>query len=282
MSSNEIVYTPDSQLRHPVKLLRGMARDLHAARELAWRLFVRDTAAQYRKTMLGYFWAVFPPLVTSLVFILLNSSNVVKVEKTDIPYPAYVVMGTVFFGLFVDAINAPIKLVNASKVMLARINFPREALLLSSVGQVLFSFAIKLLLLIVTLAYYNVAISYAAVLAIIPLGGILLLGTMVGILLVPPSLLYEDIFYGLSVVTTGLMFISPVAYPPPREGILATIMNLNPITSLLMSARDLVLVGFGPYTSVSLLVILGTLVLLFVGWLLFRIGLPILIERVGA
>ena len=103
----EIIYTPESQLRHPGKLLRSMIRDLFASRELAWRLLVRDVSAQYRQTALGYFWAVFPPLVISLVFIIVNSSNVMKIEGTGIPYPAFVIMGTVFFSLFMDALNAP-------------------------------------------------------------------------------------------------------------------------------------------------------------------------------
>ena len=36
------VYTPESELRSPGRLLRAMFRDLLASRELAWRLLVRD------------------------------------------------------------------------------------------------------------------------------------------------------------------------------------------------------------------------------------------------
>jgi len=71
----EVVYTREAQLRSPGKLLGNMGCDLIASRGLAWRLFVRDICAHYWPTALGYFWAVFPPLVTNLIFILLNSSN---------------------------------------------------------------------------------------------------------------------------------------------------------------------------------------------------------------
>jgi lipopolysaccharide transport system permease protein len=47
----EAVYTPDSQLRKPGKLLKSMWHDLLASHELAWRLMVRDTSAQYRQSM---------------------------------------------------------------------------------------------------------------------------------------------------------------------------------------------------------------------------------------
>ena len=42
--SEDRTYTPDSELRHPLRLLRSMGSDMVAGRELAWRLFVRDTA----------------------------------------------------------------------------------------------------------------------------------------------------------------------------------------------------------------------------------------------
>lgn len=278
----EVVYTPESQLRHPGRLLRGMMRDLMASRELAWRLFIRDISAQYRQTALGYFWALLPPLVTSLVFILLNYSNVMRIEGTGIPYPAYVIMGTVFFSLFMDALNAPLKLVSASKGMLAKINFPREALLLSATGQVLFSFAIKMALLFVVLVIFRVPVKPTVILAPIPLAGLLLLGTLLGILLVPVGLLYQDITHGLTVASTGIMFLTPVVYPPPKNGLLATMIGYNPLTPLLMSARDFTLEGLGSYTAGMVSVVLVTLVLSFVAWVLFRLALPILIERLGA
>ena len=45
----ETVYTPDSELLSFGRLLRNMGTDLLAARELAWRLLVRNLSAQYRQ-----------------------------------------------------------------------------------------------------------------------------------------------------------------------------------------------------------------------------------------
>ena len=278
----QAVYTSEAQLRRPVNLLRSMVSDLITSRELAWRLLVRDISAQYRQTALGYFWAIFPPVVTSLVFILLNSSKLLTMEETGIPYPAYVMMGTVFFGLFVDALNAPLRLVNASKAMLVKINFPREALLLAAMGQVIFSFGIKLVLLAATLVIFQVPVQSTILLVPIPLIGLLLAGMMLGVFLVPLGMLFQDITYGLTVATTGLMFLTPVAFPPPTEGWLATIIAYNPLTPLLMSAREFVVMGPSTYTVSMLVIMLVTLVLLFVGWVLFRLALPIFIERLGA
>jgi lipopolysaccharide transport system permease protein len=275
-------HSPESKIRHPLALMKEMFRDLGASRELAWRLVIRDISAQYRQTALGYFWAVFPPLVTSLVLILLRSSAVMDVNGIDIPYPAYVMMGTVFFQLFVDALNAPLKIITESKAIFTKINLPGESFILSGMGQVLFSFGIKIILLIVVFIYFKVHVCWTAVLLPIPLLGLLLLGTMLGILLIPAGLLYKDIQSALLIVTQGLVFLTPVAYPPSVGGTLGKILNLNPVTPLLMGAKDLVTNGI-PGNLIPFFIVFGfTVLFLFIGWIIYRLSLPIIIERIGA
>ncbi|MCK4944376.1 MAG: ABC transporter permease, partial [Candidatus Aminicenantes bacterium] len=66
---SEVVYTPASQLAHPMRLVKTMWSDLMASRGLAWRLLIRDISAQYRQTILGYLWAFIPPIFTTLIFV---------------------------------------------------------------------------------------------------------------------------------------------------------------------------------------------------------------------
>ena len=101
------VYTPESPLRHPGRMLAAMFRDLLACRELAWRLFVRDVNAQYRQTFLGYIWAFLPPMVASATFIFLNSQGIVKIATPGVPYAAFAMMGTLLWQVFVDSVQNP-------------------------------------------------------------------------------------------------------------------------------------------------------------------------------
>lgn len=277
-------YTPESRIRHPISLIKEMWHDLKASRELAWRLLIRDISAQYRQTALGYFWAIFPPLVSSMVFILLRSSTMINPQKSgiNIPYPAYVMMGTTFFYLFVDALNAPLKVITESKAILTKINLPREALILCGMGDALFSFTIKCIMLIGIMIYYSVPISWTVVFLPVPLIGLLLMGTMIGVLLIPLGLLYKDVQSALLIATSGLIFLTPVAYPPNTIGTLGIIMRSNPITPLLMGAKDLVINGI-PGDLAAFVIVFGlTLGFLFIGWVIYRLALPIIIERIGA
>ena len=99
---------------------------------MGWRggsLF-ETSARTYRQSILGYLWVFIPPLFASLPFIYLNAQGVMRIENTPIPYAAYALIGTTIWQVFVDALNAPLRTINAARAMITRINFPREAILL--------------------------------------------------------------------------------------------------------------------------------------------------------
>ena len=276
------VYTPESQVRHPVHLLRTMWADLRASNELGWRLFRRDLSAQYRQSMLGVFWAFIPPIITSVIFIVLQSQGVVNFGDTDIPYPAYVLVGTMLWQLFTESLNAPLKSLTAAKPMLTKINFPRESLILSAIYMVLFSLLIKLLIIIAVVLIYQLKPGWGILLAPVPIMMLLLLGIAGGVFLTPIGMLYTDVASALPVLTQLLFFVTPVVYPPPQSFPFSLIVFLNPISPLIIAARDLLTTG--TMSNTVHFVIVSGLILLAIPfvWVLFRISLPIIIERVGA
>ncbi|MGB5830448.1 MAG: ABC transporter permease [Thiohalocapsa sp.] len=276
------VYTPESSLRHPAKMLRDMRRDLAASRELAWRLTVRDISAQDRQAFLGILWAFILPLANTLVWIFLSGSGIVSVSETALPYPVYVFTGSMLWAILMDATNAPLQQTTAAKAMLAKLNFPREALVVSGIYQTLFNAAIKIVLLLAVLPFMGVALSWSLLLFPIGLLSLVLVGTAIGLLLTPVGLLYTDIGKGLPLLMQFLMYLTPVVFPMPKEGIAATIYTLNPLSPLILTARDWLtglpaehLVPFVLVNAVTVMVLLGV-------WIVFRLAMPILIERMSA
>ncbi|GAB4187207.1 MAG: hypothetical protein Fur006_26930 [Coleofasciculaceae cyanobacterium] len=278
----EVVYTPESMLRHPVQLFKLMWRDLLASRELAWRLMVRDISAQYRQSFLGVAWAFLPPIVMAAGFTLADEAKVFNVGVTDLPYPAYVMFSTALWQTFVEAINGPVQAVTMAKPMLARVNFPREALILAKVGEVLFNFAIKLILIAGLFIWFRIPVSWTVMLAPVAIIHLIMLGTLIGTLLSPLGVLYQDVSKGLTMVTGFWLFLTPVVYPLPSEGTFGVLVKLNPVTPLLVTARELATTGvisnaYG-FWVVSVLTLGGLLLT----WVAFRLAMPYVIERVSS
>jgi lipopolysaccharide transport system permease protein len=276
------VYTPESPLRHPHRFLREMYRDLQASRELAWRLFVRDTSAQYRQSMLGYLWAFLPPLVASVPFIFLKSQGVVAIEGTSIPYPAYALIGTIIWQVFADALNSPLKTVTAAKSMLVKINLPREAILLSGLGQVIFGFLIRLVLLTIVFIWFKIVPPVTMLLFPIGVFALILVGFAIGLGLTTVGLLYNDVQQIIPIATTFLMLLTPVVYPPPQTGLAAMVANWNPLSPLILVTRDWMTTGDATQIAAFACVTSVAIILLFAGWIMYRLALPHIIARVGA
>jgi lipopolysaccharide transport system permease protein len=277
-----IIYTPDSSLANPMKMAREMFRDLLAARELAWRLAVRDISAQYRQAFLGILWAFILPLANTLAWIFLNSTGIVTVADTALPYPIYVFTGTMLWAIFMDALNAPLTQVSAARGMLAKLNFPREALIVSGIYQTLFNAAIKIVLLFGALIILGINPGWSLLLFPLGIFSLVLVGTALGMMITPVGMLYTDIGRALPLLLQFLMFVTPVVFPMPKTGWAATLFTLNPLSPLILTARDWLTGAVPEYLGYFLLVNLAAVILLLVVWVVYRLAMPILIERMSA
>jgi lipopolysaccharide transport system permease protein len=275
------IYTPESPMQNPAKLLRQMWQDLLNARELAWRLFLRDVRGQYRQSVLGYLWVFIPPLVASLPFVYLNAQGVVKIGGTPIPYAAYAIIGTTIWQVFADSLNAPLRAVIAARKMLAHVNLPREAILLSALGQVGLGFFVRLVLLVGVFIWFRLLPPPTALLFPLGILSLIMVGSFVGLLLTPMGLLYSDFQRALPIFATFLMLLTPVVYPVPQSGLAATIAQYNPLTPLVVTTRDWLTIGTTTHAVAFTTVSLGAVVLLFLVWMIFRVATPHLVARLG-
>src|SRR6185369_16856780 len=192
------VYTHESQMRSPVKLCKAMWNDLKDSRELAWRLFVRDVSARYRQSVLGIFWAFLPALLSGLVFIILQAKNVVNFGSVNIPYSVFAIIGTTLWQIFSESINAPLKAVQCSRSMLAKINFPREALIVAALYEVLFSVAIKFVVILIVMLFFRMSLWPGLIYSIPAVLALIMLGMSLGLFITPIGMLYSDISSALT------------------------------------------------------------------------------------
>ncbi len=263
-------------------LLKASLSDMYRSRFLARQLAERDIKAQYRQSYLGILWAFVTPLATAAVWIFLNNSGTVRLSDTGVPYPVYAFSGTLIWSIIVASINSPMTSTNAAKGILTKINFPKEALLLSGIYKLLFDSSIKILLLVVFVFVFGVGFHYSLLLLPFAVLAAVLFGSTLGLFLTPLGLLYKDISKIISFGMQFLMYVTPVVYAIPKTGIMKTLMTYNPITPIVLTTRDLV-VGFQPEFLNYFIGVLALCVpLLFLGLVIYRIAIPIIVERLSA
>jgi lipopolysaccharide transport system permease protein len=243
---------------------------------------VRDISAQYRQSFLGIAWAFLPPIFMAAGFTLANDANVISVGKTDLPYPAYVMFSTALWQTFVDALNGPVQAITIAKPMLARVNFPREAIILAKLGEVFFNFAIKLILIVALFIWFQIPVGWTVILAPVALVHLILLGTFLGTLLSPLGVLYQDVQKTLTMITGFWLFLTPVIYPVPNQGVFGILVKFNPVTPLLVTTRELATTGIVSDALSFWIVSILTLMGLLLTWIAFRLAMPYVIERVSS
>tara|TARA_R110000851_G_scaffold7469_3_gene28967 strand:- start:149 stop:994 length:846 start_codon:yes stop_codon:yes gene_type:complete len=275
------VYQKENNL-HIGRLLKESLSDMISSRFLARQLAVRDIKAQYRQSYLGIIWAFITPLTTALVWIFLNNTGTIRVTDTGIPYPVYAFSGTLLWSIITQSINAPTGSTKSAKSILSKINFPKEALLVSGIYKLLFDSSIKIVLLIVFVFVFGVGFHGTLLLFPLAILGAVFFGTTIGLLLTPISMLYNDIGKIVSFGLKFIMYITPVVYAIPKEGIMKTVMEWNPLTPIILTTRDLA-VGMSPqYLTYYLIVLACCIPLFFIALVFYRISIPVIVERLSA
>lgn len=270
-----------STSRSPLVLLGRSFRNMVDGHSLAMRFTIRNLKGQYRQSLLGFAWALIPPFAIAAIWIFLRSKGVLSTGDLGMPYPFFVFTGSLMWQMFAEAIQSPLKNVSSNQKILTKVNFPREALLLSGFYELLFNTAIKVLIIVLLLFHFGV--EFNSQIAWFPLGIIVLLivGFTLGTLLTPIGLLYNDVSKGLPVVLPFLLYLSPVIYPVGNEepGIL---FRANPASVLIDSSRAW-LSGQTSSLQPDLWIHAAIFLVLFlVSLVVYRATLPIIIERIGS
>ena len=259
-----------------------MFSDLKSSYSLAYSLTKRDISALYRQSLLGYLWAFLIPLINTITWIFLNNSGIIKITGIGMPYIVFVFSGTMMWQIFVEALQAPIQQVTISKPLLAKLNFPREAIILSGIYKTLFNAALKVVILIPIIFIFSISPGWTIIFFPFVILSIVLLGTSTGLILAPIGSLYSDIGRVIPYIGQLLMFFAPVLFPLPKGGLYLKLFECNFMTPLIITGRDFLTGASSGWGTYFLIVNVIAIIVLFVAWIIYRITMPILIERMSS
>ena len=257
------------------RIWRGIASIL----SLSWRLFARNVGAKYRKSFLGYFWMVAPAFFITAGVSLANHAGIINPGTTVLPYPMFVLFGTLMWHVFVEAFEVPHQAFDGARSYLTRVNFRREAIILSQLFETAVTAAVRTVLaLAIAIVVYGPDLR-AAFWIVTCFAGTLLIGLGIGAILMPFTILFEDLQRTLKLMLAFGLFLTPAMYQPAEGSLFALLVKLNPVWPFMDSAREAV-AGTALSHPYALSVALGCAVVsTILGFLMVRATAPIVIER---
>ena len=231
-----IIYKPN--MRSQTGFFRTwwiMIRNITESRELIYQLFRRDF-------LMG--WLVIAPLMGIISWVFMNLTGVLNPGDVGIPYPAYVLLSSTVWGLFMGFFNSASGTLDAASGFILQVKFPHDVLLIKQTLQQLVNFTITFLITLIVLLLFGVVPHWKIVffpLLVLPL---FFLGSAIGLVVSVISVVAVDMKRGFGFVMSLLMYVTPVIYSSRIENpTLQAIIKWNPLTYLVGGVRDMIIFG---------------------------------------
>jgi lipopolysaccharide transport system permease protein len=211
----------------------------------------REIFGRYRGSLFGILWSLFNPLLMLVIYTLVFGT-ILKARwggggESHVEFGLVLFAGLMTFNLFSESINRAPNLIVSNPNYVKKVVFPLEILPCVVVGSTLFHLVISLGVWIA--AYFVFYGMPPATIIYFPLVLLPLLLLILGLSWILASLgvFLRDVSQFTTIVTTAMMFLSPVFYPasalPENYRFL---LYLNPLTPAIEYSRDVLYWGKQP------------------------------------
>ncbi|AHF08078.1 ABC transporter permease [Desulfitobacterium metallireducens] len=218
-------------------------------RQLIWQMTRRDVASRYRGSFMGMAWSFFNPMLMLFVYtfvfsVVFKSKWGVSTQESRADFAIILFVGMIVQGIFAECINRAPGLIISNVNYVKKVVFPLEILPWVALESALFYSLVSVSVLLLAQLIINHSIMWTIILyplVLLPLAlgimGLTWLFAALGVYL-------RDIGQITGILTTVLMFLSPVFYPisalPEKYQIL---LQINPLTLIIEESRKVLIYG---------------------------------------
>lgn len=214
-------------------------------------LIVREVLGRYRGSLLGIMWSFFNPVfmlaVYTFVFSVVFKARWGGGEESKAQFAIVLFAGLLVFNLFADCVSRAPSLILANVNYVKKVVFPLEILPWVAFGSSLFHALISFLVWFI-FSLFVLGLPHASFL-LLPLEMVPLAFFVMGAswFLASLGVFVRDVGQIIGVLTTILMFLTPVFYPlssiPENYRIF---LYFNPLTFIVEQTRAILIFGQTP------------------------------------
>jgi lipopolysaccharide transport system permease protein len=227
----------------------------------------RDVVGRYRGSVMGLAWSFFNPVLMLIVYtfvfsVVFKARWGAGADEGKVDFAMVLFVGMIVHGLFAECVNRAPGLILSNVNYVKKVVFPLETLSWVAMGSALFHAFASFVVLIVAQLIVSANVPWTAL--FFPLVLLPLIFSTMGFawFLAATGVFVRDVGQTTGVITTVMLFMSPVFYPVsilPEQYRMALL--LNPLTFIIEQARQVLIwgrlpdwTGLGVYLTVSILV----------------------------
>lgn len=269
---------PSPQRNGPTANPLSMVQSLWLHRDLATAMFRREIQARYRGSLAGPLWYLIQNAallaIYSFVFGHVFQARWPQLENAPPgTFAASLFIGILVFNVFSEAVGRSPTLIASNLSLVKNVVFPLDILCVVSTAVALLNALVGFAVLVAATLLMSLPISLHALLLPLVLPPVLLLTVGTAWLFASLGVYVRDVAQVVGLLTTGLMFFSPIFYPASALPEWARwLIFANPLSVPIESARALLLTaGSGVDWGALAISYLAGAAVACIGWVWFQL-----------
>lgn len=259
----------------PTSLL-AMGRSLWRHRQLIAQMARREVVGRYKGSVMGLLWSFLNPVLMLAVYtfvfsVVFQARWGIAEEETKTQFAVVLFAGLIVHGLFAEVLNRAPGLILGNVNYVKKVVFPLDILPVAVLWGALFHTAVSLLVLLVAYFLFTGVPPWTIVLTpfvFLPLA-ILTLG--IAWILAALGVFIRDIGQTIGIITTVLLFLSPIFFPlSALPEVYRPLVLANPLTFIIEQAREVLIWGNSPNWSGLVIYTLAATVVAWAGYAWFQ------------
>lgn len=217
-------------------------RKIHHYIDLVVTLTQKEMKVRYKNSILGYLWSILHPLAFALIFFVVFKI-IMRIGMKN--YSLFLIAGLFPWQWFSTSLNASATAFIGNASLVKKMNFPRNVIPLALVAQDMIHFVLAIPVIVLFMAIYGKH-PYLSWLYGLPMLLFIqfLLTYGASLVVASANVFFRDIERLVTIFTMLLFYCTPIIYPetmvPQRY---RDLINLNPLTPLMLSWRELFIKG---------------------------------------
>jgi len=252
-----------------------MLRSLWGNRELIAQMARREVIGRYKGSLMGLMWSFLNPVfmlaVYSFVFSVAFKARWSGGNESQTQFAVVLFSGMIVHALFAEVLNRAPGIILGNVNYVKKVVFPLEILTVVSLCAALFHALVSLLVLLVAFSMMNGFIHWTMIFAPLVLLPLMILSLGFGWMLSSLGVFVRDIGQLIVVLTSALMFLSPVFYPV--SALPETVqpwLQLNPLTFIIEQTREVLIWGRLPDWKGLTIYFVGASIFAWLGYFWFQ------------
>jgi ABC-type polysaccharide/polyol phosphate export permease len=188
------------------------------ARELTLNLVLRELRGRYKRSALGWTWSLLNPLSTVLVFSVVFAFFLNINPPTGHPsglhnFAMFLLCGLLPFNYLSNGMNGALDSLLSNSNLIRKVYFPREVLVISTIGALLVTMLVELsVLCIILLLLGNMVLPWIPMLLVlVAIQTVFVLG--IGLMLSVLNVYFRDVKHFIGISLQALFYSAPIVYP---------------------------------------------------------------------